>query len=87
MWFGQRPPVGFEPGMKVEVMDRRNPILMRVATIQEVKEHQVLVHFDGWSEIYDYWLDDDSPDIRPVHWCARTGHPLQPPMSQYGIYL
>lgn len=74
--------MGFEPGMKVEAVDRRNPILVRAATIKEVREHQVLIHFDGWPEIYDYWLDDDSPDIRPPHWCARTGHPLQPPFSE-----
>nr|KAG5705841.1 hypothetical protein BaRGS_030731 [Batillaria attramentaria] len=77
--FKPRPPIGFEPGMRVEVVDRRNPILVRVATIKEVREHQVLIHFDGWPEMYDYWLDDDSPDIKPPHWCARTGHALQPP--------
>lgn len=77
--FKPRPPVGFEPGMKVEAVDRRNPILVRVATIQEVREQEVLVHFDGWLEMYDYWLDDDSPDIKPTNWCSNTGHALQPP--------
>ena len=78
----QRPPVGFEVGMRVEVVDRRNPILVRVASIQEVKEHQVLVHFDGWPEMYDYWVDDDSPDIKPPGWCSRTGGTLQPPFGE-----
>ena len=78
----QRPPVGFEVGMRVEVVDRRNPILVRVASVQEVKEHQVLVHFDGWPEMYDYWVDDDSPDIKPPGWCSRTGGTLQPPFGE-----
>lgn len=77
--------MGFEVGMRVEVVDRRNPILVRVATIQEVKEHQVLVHFDGWPEIYDYWVDDDSPDIKPPGWCSRTGGTLQPPFGEQSV--
>ncbi|XP_007606121.3 lethal(3)malignant brain tumor-like protein 3 [Cricetulus griseus] len=39
------------------------------------------VHFDGWSSCYDYWIDADSPDIHPVGWCSKTGHPLQAPLS------
>ena len=69
--------------MKVEVIDKRNPILCRVATISEVNNHEVLIHFDGWSEAYDYWLDDDSTDIHPPEWCQKTGHPLQPPISEF----
>lgn len=42
----------------------------------------VQVHFDGWNSCYDYWLDADSPDIHPVGWCSKTGHPLQPPLSK-----
>lgn len=37
------------------------------------------VHFDGWSHMYDFWLDADHPDLHPVGWCHRTGHPLQTP--------
>ncbi|XP_076440126.1 lethal(3)malignant brain tumor-like protein 3 isoform X2 [Babylonia areolata] len=77
--FKPRSPVAFEVGMRAEVVDRRNPILVRVATIQEVKEHQVLVHFDSWPDMYDYWLDDDSPDIKPPGWCSRTGSKVEPP--------
>lgn len=79
--FRPRPPVGFECGMKVEVVDKRNPILIRVATIAAIDKHRVKIHFDGWSEIYDYWLDDDSPDIHPPGWCHRTGHSLQAPIG------
>ncbi|XP_047528289.1 uncharacterized protein LOC125064970 [Vanessa atalanta] len=79
--FKTRPPIGFKPGMKLEVVDRRVPFLIRVATISAVKGHQVRVSFDGWPEELACWLDDDSPDIHPVGWCLKTGHPLEPPLT------
>ncbi|XP_028033689.1 uncharacterized protein LOC114245644 isoform X1 [Bombyx mandarina] len=79
--FKHRLPQGFEPGMKLEVVDKRVPFLIRVATITAVKRHQVRVSFDGWPDDLSYWLDDDSPDLHPVGWCLKTGHPLEPPLS------
>lgn len=40
------------------------------------------VHFDGWHEKFDFWVDSDLPDLHPVGWCSRTGHPLEPPLSE-----
>uniref|UniRef100_A0A674EEX5 L3MBTL histone methyl-lysine binding protein 1b n=1 Tax=Salmo trutta TaxID=8032 RepID=A0A674EEX5_SALTR len=40
-----------------------------------------LIHFDGWSEEYDYWVDADCPDLHPVGWCQKTSHPLQHPSN------
>ncbi|XP_055066074.2 lethal(3)malignant brain tumor-like protein 4 isoform X2 [Misgurnus anguillicaudatus] len=77
--FKQRPPHGFQTGMKLEAVDKRNAMLIRVATISDVDDHRVKVHFDGWIDEYDYWLDADSPDLHPVGWCQKTGHPLQHP--------
>ncbi|XP_059423888.1 lethal(3)malignant brain tumor-like protein 4 isoform X2 [Carassius carassius] len=77
--FKQRPPHGFQVGMKLEAVDKRNAMLIRVATISDVEDHRIKIHFDGWSEEYDYWLDADSPDLHPVGWCQKTGHPLQYP--------
>ncbi|XP_063531465.1 LOW QUALITY PROTEIN: uncharacterized protein LOC134742344 [Cydia strobilella] len=79
--FKTRPPQGFKPGMKLEVVDKRVPFLIRVASISEVKGHQVRISFDGWPDELSYWLDDDSPDIHPVGWCLKTGHPLEPPLT------
>lgn len=79
--FKPHQPIAFESGMKVEVVDKRNPLLVRVASIIEVENYMVKIHFDGWSDIYDYWLEDDSPDIHPPGWCAKTGHPLVPPIT------
>uniref|UniRef100_A0A8C1R6K5 L3MBTL histone methyl-lysine binding protein 1b n=1 Tax=Cyprinus carpio TaxID=7962 RepID=A0A8C1R6K5_CYPCA len=77
--FKQRPPHGFQVGMKLEAVDKRNAMLIRVSTISDVEDHRIKIHFDGWSEEYDYWLDADSPDLHPVGWCQKTGHPLQHP--------
>ncbi|XP_058232977.1 lethal(3)malignant brain tumor-like protein 1 isoform X2 [Hemibagrus wyckioides] len=79
--FKQRPPHGFQLGMKVEAVDKRNPMLIRVTTISDTEDHRVKIHFDGWSDEYDYWVDADSPDLHPVGWCQKTGHPLQNPSS------
>lgn len=35
------------------------------------------VHYDGWSHVYDEWMDSDHPDIHPAGWCEATGHPLK----------
>ncbi|ROT65230.1 putative lethal(3)malignant brain tumor-like protein 3 isoform X1 [Penaeus vannamei] len=79
--FKTRPPREFKKNMKLEVVDKRNPSLIRVATIVDVQDYQIKIHFDGWGDAYDYWLDDDSPDIHPPSWSNKTGHPLQPPLT------
>ena len=77
--FLQRSSPAFEIGHKLECVDKRNPQLIRVASVWDMMDHQIKVHFDGWSEEYDYWMDDDSCDMHPAGWCARTGHMLTPP--------
>ncbi|XP_052398154.1 lethal(3)malignant brain tumor-like protein 4 [Carassius gibelio] len=77
--FSVRSPHGFQTHMKLEAVDRRNPMLIRVATITDTEDHRVKVHFDGWHEKFDFWVDSDLPDLHPVGWCSRTGHPLEPP--------
>ncbi|XP_056674738.1 lethal(3)malignant brain tumor-like protein 3 isoform X3 [Monodelphis domestica] len=79
--FKVKPAHGFQKKMKFEIVDKRNPVFVRVATVTDTDEHRIKVHFDGWSNSYDYWIEADSPDIHPVGWCAKTGHPLQPPLS------
>uniref|UniRef100_A0A8C7CWL4 L3MBTL histone methyl-lysine binding protein 1b n=1 Tax=Oncorhynchus kisutch TaxID=8019 RepID=A0A8C7CWL4_ONCKI len=79
--FKLRPCHGFQAGMKLEAVDKRNPMLIRIATIAEVEDHRLRIHFDGWSEEYDYWVDADCPDLHPVGWCQKTSHPLQHPSN------
>uniref|UniRef100_A0A8C1Q939 L3MBTL histone methyl-lysine binding protein 3 n=1 Tax=Cyprinus carpio TaxID=7962 RepID=A0A8C1Q939_CYPCA len=83
--FKVKPPHSFQLNMKLEVVDKRNPALIRVATVVDTDEHRLRIHFDGWTDEYDYWMDADSPDIHPAGWCAKTGHPLQPPISEYRL--
>ncbi|XP_011921076.1 PREDICTED: lethal(3)malignant brain tumor-like protein 1 isoform X10 [Cercocebus atys] len=76
----KRPPHSFLVNMKLEAVDRRNPALIRVASVEDVEDHRIKIHFDGWSHGYDFWIDADHPDIHPAGWCSKTGHPLQPPL-------
>uniref|UniRef100_A0A3Q2R342 Lethal(3)malignant brain tumor-like protein 1 n=1 Tax=Fundulus heteroclitus TaxID=8078 RepID=A0A3Q2R342_FUNHE len=73
----QRPPHSFQPQMKLEAVDKRSPGLIRVATVEEVETNRIKVHYDGWSHVYDEWMDSDHPDIHPAGWCEATGHPLK----------
>ncbi|XP_051043155.1 lethal(3)malignant brain tumor-like protein 1 isoform X3 [Phodopus roborovskii] len=78
--FKVRPPHSFLVNMKLEAVDRRNPALIRVASVEDAEDHRIKLHFDGWSHSYDFWIDADHPDIHPAGWCSKTGHPLEPPL-------
>lgn len=65
--------------MKIEAADLMDPRLVCVATIAKVAGRLLKVHFDGWEEEYDQWLDCESPDIYPVGWCQSVGHKLEGP--------
>ncbi|KAM5246410.1 lethal(3)malignant brain tumor-like protein 1 isoform 2-T2 [Ctenodactylus gundi] len=78
--FRMRPPHSFLVNMKLEAVDRRNPALIRVASVEDVEDHRIKLHFDGWNHSYDFWIDADHPDIHPAGWCSKTGHPLEPPL-------
>ena len=62
--------------MKIEAVDKYNPSMIRIATIVDVNKNQIKIHFDNWSDIYDFWSDTTSDDIHPINWCKETGHPL-----------
>ncbi|XP_038665648.1 lethal(3)malignant brain tumor-like protein 1 isoform X4 [Scyliorhinus canicula] len=83
--FKVRPPHGFQVNMKLEAVDKRNPMLIRVATIIDIDDQRITIHFDGWSYNYDLWFDADHHDIHPAGWCAKTGHPLQPPLTSQDL--
>nr|CAD7201775.1 unnamed protein product [Timema douglasi] len=78
--FKQRPSSGFRRGMRLECVDPWVTSLIRVSTVEDVKNHQVKIRFDGWPKEYSFWVDDDSPDIHPIGWCQKTGHVLEPPL-------
>ncbi|XP_042187815.1 lethal(3)malignant brain tumor-like protein 1 isoform X2 [Callorhinchus milii] len=76
---------GFQVNMKLEAVDKRNPMLIRVTTIVDVDDQRIKIHFDGWSHDYDYWLDAEHPDLHPAGWCTKTGHLLQPPLTSQDL--
>jgi len=80
-YFKTRPPPGFKVNQKLEAVDKRNPSLVRAATIAEVNEYRLRIHFDGWDDIYDDWFEADTLDLYPVGWCEKTGHPLETPLT------
>ena len=65
--------------MKLEANDRKNPDLVGVATISDIKGDQLRIHFDGWSNRYDYWCGEDTTDIHPIGWCRDHSCALQKP--------
>ncbi|XP_076027578.1 MBT domain-containing protein 1-like isoform X2 [Genypterus blacodes] len=70
---------GFRPGMKLEAVDLMEPRLVCVATVTRIVHRLLRIHFDGWEEEYDQWVDCESADLYPVGWCQLTGYQLQPP--------
>ncbi|CAL8312676.1 unnamed protein product [Merluccius merluccius] len=77
--FTLRAPHGFQINHKLEAVDRRNPMLIRVATVTETDAYRIKIHYDGWSDNFDVWCDSDLCDLHPAGWCQQTGHPLEIP--------
>lgn len=72
----------FKSGMKIELVDKLTPSLIRPATIVQWKSYAVRVVFDGLDDDYAYWIDIDDPDMHPVNWCVQTGYKLEFPLSK-----
>lgn len=73
---------GFKVGMKLEGIDPQHPSMYFILTVAEVCGYRMRLHFDGYSECHDFWLNADSPDIHPAGWFEETGHKLQPPKGK-----
>ncbi|KAM4031756.1 MBT domain-containing protein 1 isoform 1-T2 [Anomaloglossus baeobatrachus] len=73
---------GFRVGMKLEAVDLMEPRLVCVATVTRIIHRLLRIHFDGWEDEYDQWVDCESADLYPVGWCQLTGYQLQPPAPQ-----
>lgn len=65
---------------------KKKIIKVIILCIGAVKGDNIYITFDGWRGAFDYWCKYDSRDIFPVGWCAKSGHPLQPP-GQKGTFL
>lgn len=84
LFLQETPPHSFHVGMRVEAADLMDPRLVCVGTVSRVVGRLLKVHFDGWEEEYDQWLDCDSPDIYPVGWCELVAHKLEGPRTAGG---
>lgn len=53
----QRPPHSFLVNMKLEAVDRRNPALIRVASVEDVEDHRIKVvpGPSGWGSGQANW--------------------------------
>ena len=56
---------GWKIGLKLEAVDRSNTSLICVATVTNIMDGRVLIHFDGWDLEFDYWVTPSSPYIHP----------------------
>jgi len=68
-------------GMKVEAADLVEPRLVCVATIAQVAGRLVRIHFDGWTDDFEQWMDAASPELYPVGWCELVGYCLEAPKA------
>lgn len=74
--------------MKLEAVDmKNNTSMVCVATVKDVLENRILVHFDSWDDIYDYWADPSSPYIHPIGWCDKFGQSLTPPNGKNNLFI
>ena len=69
----------FRISMKLEAIDRKNPDLVCVASVTNTIGDQILIHFDEWDDLYDYWCREDNPYIHPMGWCQKNQIALVPP--------
>ena len=74
-----KPATEFQQGMKLEAVDPKHPSCFCVVSVVEVQGARLRLHFDGWSESYDFWTNADSPFLFPPGWCKKNGQILNPP--------
>lgn len=67
--------------MKLEAVDMMAPHLICVASVAQVAENLIRIHFDGWNESFEQWIDCRSPNIYPIGWCELVGHQLENPQA------
>lgn len=58
--------------------------LICVATVADVLANRIRIHFDGWSNDFDYWTDITSTNLHPIGWCDKNGRNLCPPHGYDG---
>lgn len=71
---------GLKVGMRLEAVDKKNPHLICVATVdKKTGDNQILIHFDGWSRHFDYTTTINDLALHPVGFCERKSLKLEAP--------
>lgn len=72
---------GFAPGMKLEVIVKKDPETYWVATIITTCEQLLLLRYDGYGEDRraDFWCDIRKADLYPIGWCEQNKKTLEAP--------
>ena len=52
-----------------------------VKVLEEGDDPKVLIHFDGWGELYDYAAHLSDADLHPAGYCAMVKHKLEAPKN------
>jgi hypothetical protein len=65
--------------MKIEAVDMMAPHLVCVATVAHLADNLIRIHFDGWGDDFEQWIDCQSTNIYPIGWCELVGYKLEPP--------
>lgn len=71
----------FEIGDKLEAVDKSNLQFTCVATVSDIIDGRILIHFDGWNHNYDFWCDNKSNYIHPIGWCTENSKTLSVPQG------
>lgn len=77
--FVRRPLRDFSNTMIIEVVDSVIPRQLRIARVVDVRNNELKIIYDGFDKKYEYWVEDDNPDIHPVGWSLQTNHPIEMP--------
>lgn len=56
-----------------------------VASVGDVIDTRILVHFDGFEESNNYWIDITSPYIHPVNWHIENGYSVVKPPGKFVV--
>lgn len=74
-----RGPNPFKVGMKLEVIDPDDQSKFCVATVEEKVAYRIKLHFDGYTNRFDFWVNADSQNIFYAGFCQATNRVLQTP--------
>lgn len=77
----------FQPGMKLEVANKKNPDTYWVATVITTCGQLLLLRYCGYGEDRraDFWCDVVIADLHPVGWCTQNNKTLMPPDGEHRL--